>query len=205
MCQYGFNEFCSCLFILTKNRAVVRISHVHGRTDIALQSSGVVSKSTIDSRQGSFNTTDRSQVDGHVGEGPRLDEATSNTCRQRDIPTTNAWGRYNNGAVVRDVLAIPAETVLVSIKDWRILRRGGPLGPVPVLCVTSSEYHFLIRIWCKHLQAGNPCNHTLREGPFRIGIRTTGATVERYRCSGFRASAECGSRQSRRTLQKDLH
>lgn len=36
---------------------------------------------------------------------------------------------------MRDILSIPAETVLVSIEDGGVLRRSGPLGPIPVLKV----------------------------------------------------------------------
>ena len=111
---------------------VVGIARVHGAAEIALETTRVIPQAAHGAGRGIRETTDRAEVDRHVGKRTGGHKPTPHSRGKGDIPPTHPrWG-HNDGPVMWDVLAVAAEAVSIAIEHGRVLRSGGILGPVPV-------------------------------------------------------------------------
>ncbi len=121
----------------SQDGGVVGVAHVESRADVALEAARVITEAAEGARGGVGQAADGAEVHRHVGEGARLDEAAADAGSQGDVVAADAGGRHDDGAVVRDVLAVAAQAVGVAVEDGRVLGRGRVLGPVPVGLVAS--------------------------------------------------------------------
>lgn len=110
----------------------IGVALVHSRADVSLETARVVTKTTERTSRHSLQTTDGSQVDGHVGEGASRDIAASEAGGKLDVAAADAGRRHDDGALMRDVLPVAAETVRVAVEEGGVLRGRRVLGPVPV-------------------------------------------------------------------------
>ena len=110
------------LDVHTQNGRVVSISGVHRRSEIALEVTWVVAQPTIWTRFRAENASDRAQVDSHVGKRSSRHVAATHSSRKGDVVATNRRGRGDDRAVVRDIVAVAAETGVTAVEDGGVLR-----------------------------------------------------------------------------------
>lgn len=123
----------------TEHSGVVGVSLVHGRSDISLQSAGVVAETAIRAGGRSFKATDGAEIDSHVCERTGGHEATSDASGQLDVTAADSVGRCDHGAIMGHVVSVAAETVRVSVENGRLLGSRSVLRPIPVLSLRVSS------------------------------------------------------------------
>lgn len=115
----------------TEHSAVVCVSHVDGRADVSLHTSGIISKTTVGAGCSPIDSSDWTKVDGHISERACCNKATA-YARWKRKRRAAVWCDQN-GAIVFNAFAIATKAGWAAVEDRRVLGRRSIFGPVPIL------------------------------------------------------------------------